>query len=586
LIHFYKRSNLLNNTVLNKYLHLHNCNEFCCLMAETRFEVPDWKSNLVKSYFDGRKMKNDLDKVNDVVEEPTKEDVNLSKLNISIDYSSKDAEDNDEAHGIISENDERHSSSVSTNDCQDSLNTTLTSDTEIVNDSSEDILHPVICSPSQTLSESDLAVSSVASTSPSSTSSSLSSTRPKLVKNKCKFPIKTDEVPDEHDQGRSCVFVVVKSRKSDVKIVRQRTVLKKSKKVENLVAKYELKFEAKYSNDVRAVYNFCFVSPSNARKFFVQLNEVIKSDGDGPNSASILMFDEEMLGFQHEPVLTEQDLLLIHSPMKCMNVFRTIIKVTLSEDVDGNVLAIFKSVVDLNTFIFDKCSNNKVKAFGELKSMKNHLALRCDEDGMFKLESTALPQYLRPFSEKYNFQIKNALNLRTLLFRSKMDMFKFLLSDDLDDIDDLKIASSQIINTNQMKKISPRRLDDTNTNEDDHIQNLDTLEVDNVQSVDCEDESELEVFESKDSGLNDSCATDVSLLEIALVQKEEEIKYLRSELRQRDEVIERQRIQSSKVEDKYFEASNSLEKITILVNELNHKGHIQSTIEEIRQTKE
>ena len=78
--------------------------------------------------------------------------------------------------------------------------------------------------------------------------------------------------------------------------MRQRTVLKKSKKVENLVSKYELKFEAKYSNDVRAVYNFCFVSPSNARKFFVQLNEVIKSDGDGPNSASILMFDEEMLG--------------------------------------------------------------------------------------------------------------------------------------------------------------------------------------------------------------------------------------------------------------------------------------------------
>ena len=269
-----------------------------------------------------------------------------------------------------------------------------------------------------------------------------------------------------------------------------------------------------------------------------------------------------------------------------MNVFRTIIKVTLSEDVDGNVLAIFKSVVDLNTFIFDKCSNNKVKAFGELKSMKNHLALRCDEDGMFKLVSTSLPQYLRPFSEKYNFKIKNALNLRTLSFQSKIDMFTFLLSDDLDDIDNLKIASSQIINTNQMK-ISPRRLDDTNTNEDDHVQNLDMLEVDNVQSVDSlEDESEQEVFESKDSGLNDSCATDVSLLEIALVQKEEEIKYLRSELRQRDEVIERQRIQSSKVEDKYFEASNSLEKIKILVNELNHKGHIQSTIEEIRQSKE
>ena len=66
--------------------------------------------------------------------------------------------------------------------------------------------------------------------------------------------------------------------------------------MENLVAKFELKYEAKFISDVRAVYNFCFVSPFKARKFFADVNDVIKNDGYGPNSVCIFLCDEEMLG--------------------------------------------------------------------------------------------------------------------------------------------------------------------------------------------------------------------------------------------------------------------------------------------------
>ena len=278
------------------------------------------------------------------------------------------------------------------------------------------------------------------------------------------------------------------------------------------------------------------------------------------------MIEYKYLGFQHEPVLTEQDLLLVHSPEMCTNVFRTSVRGTVGEDSEGNILLIFRSVVDVNTFLFEKCSNNKAKTFGELKTRKNNLVLKSDEDGLYKLVSEDSPLHLRPLAEKYNFSIKNELFLRTLSFRSKFQMFKFLFSDDLHNIDNLRILPSQIVNLEELKTISiiPN--------------NEDPQEPRNV--------IEENFFESKDSGLNDSCATDASLLEIALAQKEDEIKQLKSEMNQKDEVIERQRIQTNRIERRYFEASNNLETIKKLVIGLDKEGHILSTIDQIRQEKE
>ena len=116
--------------------------------------------------------------------------------------------------------------------------------------------------------------------------------------------------------------------------------------------------------------------------------------------------------------------------------------------------------------------------------------------------------------------------------------------------------------------------------------NDDLQEPKNIIEEIFDEENHPEMFESKDSGLNDSCATDASLLEIALAQKEDEIKQLKSEMNQKDEVIERQRIQTNRIERRYFEASNNLETIKKLVIGLDNQGHILSTIDQIRQEKE
>ena len=285
------------------------------MAAESRFEVPHWKINLVKSYFDGKDMKHDLSKVEDL-EDTTLDQTDVSELNtldeIPCEVSEAETKDKDEAlppetnsehcEDVCEFNVDDESYSSQVEDCQLSLDTTLSisyDQESALNYSSypetnlsDEVL---ICSPSSSR-QNGLMVTFSSTTSPSSTTSALASARPKLVKNKCQFPIKTVKVLDERDQGRNCVIVVIKSRNNDSTLVRQRTVSKRSRKVENLVSKFELKYEAKYSSDIRAVYNFCFVSPLKARKFFADVNDVIKNDLDGPNSASIFMCDEEMLG--------------------------------------------------------------------------------------------------------------------------------------------------------------------------------------------------------------------------------------------------------------------------------------------------
>ena len=281
------------------------------MAAESRFEVPHWKINLVKSYFDGKDMKHDLSKVEDL-EDTTLDQTDVSELNtldeIPCEVSEAETKDKDEA--LPPETNSEHCEDVCEFNVDDESYSSQVEDCQLSPDTTLSILHDqesalnyssypeanlsdevLICSPS-TSRQNEL----MATTSPSSTTSALPSARPKLVKNKCQFPIKTVKVLDERDQGRNCVIVVIKSRNNDSTLVRQRTVSKRSRKVENLVSKFELKYEAKYSSEIRAVYNFCFVSPLKARKFFADVNDVIKNDGDGPNSVSIFMCDEEMLG--------------------------------------------------------------------------------------------------------------------------------------------------------------------------------------------------------------------------------------------------------------------------------------------------
>ena len=130
-------------------------------------------------------------------------------------------------------------------------------------------------------------------------SPAVTSVKPKLIANKCNFPVCLGSmgIADYRDQGRNCVVVIIKSHPRDPQIQRQRDVQKKMKEIEKLKSKFRLKYNTGHHSEVRAVYNICFVSSADARKFVKGVVSVAASSS-GRSARSIIHFltTEEKLG--------------------------------------------------------------------------------------------------------------------------------------------------------------------------------------------------------------------------------------------------------------------------------------------------
>ena len=120
------------------------------------------------------------------------------------------------------------------------------------------------------------------------TNASATSIKPKIIKNKCQFPINLQSLKGKYsDQGRNCVVIFLKSHTTDSTMERERTVLK-NKKVDTVLKKLKLKYDFIYSSQTRVVYNLCFVSPTETRKFVRDLSDIMTSIH--------FLCQEEMLG--------------------------------------------------------------------------------------------------------------------------------------------------------------------------------------------------------------------------------------------------------------------------------------------------
>ena len=121
------------------------------------------------------------------------------------------------------------------------------------------------------------------------TTPSAKSIKPKIIQNKCQFPINLQSLKGKYsDQGRNCVVIFLKSHTTDSTMERERTVLKNKKKVDTVLKKFKLKYDFIYSSQTRVVYNLCFVSPTETRKFARDLS--------GITTSTHFLCHEEMLG--------------------------------------------------------------------------------------------------------------------------------------------------------------------------------------------------------------------------------------------------------------------------------------------------
>ena len=124
------------------------------------------------------------------------------------------------------------------------------------------------------------------------------STRPKIISNKCKFPVSLESVKrnNDRDQGRNCVVVIFKSRTTDTTIQRERTVLTTRKGVDKVLKKFSLKYNFCHSSNVRSVYNLCFHSATETRKFARDLSDIMAKSSSGPKALQHFLCYEDMLG--------------------------------------------------------------------------------------------------------------------------------------------------------------------------------------------------------------------------------------------------------------------------------------------------
>ena len=124
--------------------------------------------------------------------------------------------------------------------------------------------------------------------------------RPKLIIKEMKCPplLKKSHAEgstirnDDPKFPRNCVSVVLKTGSSNTKM---KTVSQRALWVEELSAKYQLKYEGKSSQGACVRLEFCFKFQTEARDFFGKINDWVRSE-NSPKLTSVILTTEESLG--------------------------------------------------------------------------------------------------------------------------------------------------------------------------------------------------------------------------------------------------------------------------------------------------
>jgi len=253
------------------------------------------------------------------------------------------------------------------------------------------------------------------------------------------------------DQGRSCVSIHIRSSYdhdyySSVSMIRQKLL-----KLEEVSMKFSPRFSRKSSGPaLHARVDFCFDLPSQARGFFKAVGDIIAKAGL-PRLMAPSMISEEDLGYWAKPVLDESDLLVIQSPDRTRNVFKTEksiasnIKVVQTE----NSLAYqFKSVADVNSFLHGHSNN-----FRHLGQLRKHRAavnqvkiLIPDNEKNYYLVCRNRTGKINSCGESSGFSVVSmpGENAMKLAFKDKFYLFKYLVSKEAASIEELQFDPAQI----------------------------------------------------------------------------------------------------------------------------------------------
>jgi len=274
----------------------------------------------------------------------------------------------------------------------------------------------------------------------SNPSSPIRSIRPVLVK---KPSPQSSSLPATHsssksqDRSKTCVSVILRSRRKSDRTTRLNMIREYQREVEKLVSQYSLKFCHRSSPGMQVRIDCGFLHSDQAREFS-RLVKNLSQSNTSFTPVYCLLISEEELGYHHEPVLTEHDLLAIQSPELCWNIFRTsvLINVKMKNDV---VVYEFRNVSDVNKFLSDKTSSRNTMSLGLLRKNVVPKMITTDNKGFYRLIGDG-SKICGNTGKRHGFTVDGPF----LLFRNKRKMFAFLVSKDASELEHLQFYEENI----------------------------------------------------------------------------------------------------------------------------------------------
>ena len=183
------------------------------------------------------------------------------------------------------------------------------------------------------------------------------------------------------------------------------------------------------------------------QKFYVDLKPFLQKQSSCYLNS--LLMSEADLGYQHDPVLTEGDLLCIQDAYHCKNIFKTNLHIKV-EQIGNTVIYKFKTVMDVNLFLFEKSVSAKTRSLGQLRMNVVPKSLVPDHKGFYKLVTTDVSRSAKlERSQKFTTsqvvrEGKDVPGMVFLLFLTKLDLFEYLVSKVAFGLDRLQFDGSSI----------------------------------------------------------------------------------------------------------------------------------------------
>ena len=193
----------------------------------------------------------------------------------------------------------------------------------------------------------------------------------------------------------------------------------------------------------------------------------------------------------------------------------------------------------MNVFLFEVTGNMEQSTLGELKKHSQNLILQ-PEQGYFVLKaSTENPLALARAGAKYQFEMAtNNSQLAELKFEGKLEMFKFLVSQEGKEFKSLALDQTQIFDKSRDVS-SVKSVDEVGS---DPRVGVEMKEPPGMS----DDQNNIVEAQTEDAVVASSFA---SILE-------EEIRDMRNELEVKDEVIEKQTMENKKMKEQLKEVGH------------------------------